>query len=207
MNLSAVLLTLLMALLLSGGCGRPRTDSDSNSPGASPARAVSSNKEDYPVFSNPDVGADPAVPAEQGGKGFTGVGWETNTNFGLIGDPHAVKGGVFRLYIGDFPGTLRLGGPEWPTTTNFAIGNDVYESLLTLDPTTLDYIPALASHWQISSDKMTFRFRMDPNARWSDGQAVTADDVVATWGFYTDKSLVDPAIAQFMKTERPVAES
>src|SRR5262245_5620340 len=198
-----------MALVLSAACGRPvpAPDSDSNSPVTASTSTVSLNKDDYPVFPNADAGADPAVPAEQGGKGFTGAGWETNPNFGLIGDPRAVKGGLLRLYINDFPGTLRLGGPEWPTTTNFAIGNDLYESLLTLDPTTLDYIPALASHWQVSPDKMTFRFRMDPNARWSDGQAVTADDVVATWSFYTDKNLVDPAIAQFMKTERPVAES
>ena len=178
-------LSLFIALVLASGCGRPQPapDADSNSPEAALNSAATLNKYAYPVFPNADAGADPAVPAEQGGKGFTGAGWETNTNFGLIGDPRAVKGGVFRLYISDFPGTLRLGGPEWPTTTNFAIGNDVYESLLTLDPTTLDYIPALASHWQVSSDQMTFRFRMDPNARWSDGQAVTADDVVATWGF------------------------
>src|SRR4030095_2250800 len=132
MKLFAVLLSLLMALGSSAGCSRPlpAPDSDStNSPGAAPTSAVSSNKDDYPVFPDADAGADPAVPAEQGGKGFTGAGWETNTNFGLIGDPHAVKGGVFRLFIGDFPGTLRLGGPEWPTTTNFAIANDVYESL------------------------------------------------------------------------------
>lgn len=29
------------------------------------------------------------------------------------------------MYINDFPGTLRLGGAEWPATTNFAIGNDI----------------------------------------------------------------------------------
>ena len=52
------------------------------------------NKDDYPVFPDADAGADPAVPADQGGKGFTGEGWETNTTFDLIGDPHAVKGGT-----------------------------------------------------------------------------------------------------------------
>ena len=41
-----------------------------------------------------------------------------------------------------------------------------YETLLGMHPTTLEYIPALATHWQISGDKMTFRFRLDPNARF-----------------------------------------
>ncbi len=54
-------------------------------------------------------------------------------------------------------------------------------------------MPALATHWQISPDKLTYRFRIDPNARWSDGQPVVADDVVATWKFVMDKGLQDPA--------------
>jgi microcin C transport system substrate-binding protein len=87
------------------------------------------------------------------------------------------------------------------------IANAVYENLLAVDPTTLDYIPVLATHWQISPDKMTFRFRMDPNARWSDGQPVVANDVVASWVFYTDKNLADPGGSQFTKIEKPVAES
>ena len=58
-----------------------------------------------------------------------------------------------------------------------------YESLLGVHPTTLEYIPALATHWQISPDKLTYRFRINPNARFSDGTPVTADDVVATWDF------------------------
>ena len=70
------------------------------------------DKNAYPVFPNADSGADPSVPAEQGGRGFTGEGWETNTDFDLIGDPRAVKGGVFREYQLDFPDTLRSERPR-----------------------------------------------------------------------------------------------
>jgi microcin C transport system substrate-binding protein len=77
-----------------------------------------------------------------------------------------------------------------------------------LHPNTLDYIPALATHWQISPDKLTFRYRLDPNARWADGQPVVADDVVATWTLMMDQGLQDPANALvFGKFEKPVAES
>jgi len=123
------------------------------------------NKDDYPVFPDADAGADPSVPAEQGGKGFKGEGWETNTNFDFIGDPHALKGGVLRDHVPDFPGTLRMEGPEWNTQLNYMIVTMVYEGLLSIHPTTLEYIPALATHWQISPDKLTFRFRINPNAR------------------------------------------
>src|SRR5262249_6784352 len=55
---------------------------------------------------------------------------------------------------------------------------------------------------------MTYRFRINPNARWSDRQPVTADDVVASWVFYTDKSLQDPTKSVHLtKLEKPVAES
>ena len=84
----------------------------------------------------------------------------------------------------------------------------VYESLLWLHPSTLEFIPALATHWQISPDSMTYRFRLNPNARWSDGKPVVADDVVATWDVFMDKGLQAPMDQlMFEKFEKPVAES
>jgi microcin C transport system substrate-binding protein len=175
---------------------------------AQPSMPVSSDKNAYPVFLDADAGADPSVPAEQGGKGFTGEGWETNTSFDLIGDPRAVKGGVLREYVLDFPGTLRIEGPESNTALNYMIGPMVYESLLTIHPTSLDYMPVLATHWQVSADRATYRFRLNPNARWSDGQPVVADDVVATWSFLMDKGLQSPSSQMvFSKFHKPVAES
>ena len=94
------IVSVLIAALVLGitGCGRssnPESGSSSTSP-VTRSGPVSLNKADYPVFPDADAGADPAVSAEQGGKGFTGKGWETNTDFDLIGDPRAIKGGVFR---------------------------------------------------------------------------------------------------------------
>src|SRR5262245_33161419 len=198
----------LVAMLCSCGGQSNHSPADSDSASVTRTSSVSMNKDDYPVFPDTDAGADPSVPAEQGGKGFSGQDWQTNTSFDLIGDPHAVKGGLYREYIIDFPGTLRMGGPEWNTYVNYMIANMMYETLLTLDPTTTDYIPSLATHWQISPDKMTFRFRLNPNARFSNGEPVTADDVVASWTLMSDKTLQDPALyTKFTKFEMPVAES
>src|SRR4029453_12901477 len=95
---AALLVATLLASACGGGTSREQQPQASNTP-AAPSRANASvNKNDYPVFPNADTGADPSVPAEQGGKGFKGDGWETNTDFDLIGDPNAVKGGVLRDY-------------------------------------------------------------------------------------------------------------
>jgi microcin C transport system substrate-binding protein len=205
---SALVAALAVSLTACGGSSQaPEVEAPPAATAASQA-PVSMNKNDYPVFPDPDAGADPSVPADEGGKGFTGAGWQTNTDFDLIGDPHAVKGGSFTQYYPDFPGTLRMFGPESNSQLNYIIQPMVYESLLSIHPTTLEYIPALATHWQISPDHMTYRFRIDPNARWSDGQPVTADDVVATWQFLMDKGLEDPTEElTFGKFEKPVAES
>ena len=197
-----------LALALGASCSRGTEEGAGRSGVEERTGPVSVDRNDYPVFPNADAGADPAVPAEQGGKGFTGEGWETNTDFDLVGDPHALKGGVFRDYLRDFPGTLRMQGPESNSFFNYSVTTMAYESLLGLHPTTLEFMPALATHWQVSDDKMTFRFRLNPNARFSDGQPVTAEDVVATFDFLMDPTLQSPSNQiTFGKIERPAAES
>ena len=202
---------LIGAIVLTVACGGGSAPlpASSGGPAATNRANASLDKNAYPVFANADAGADPSVPADQGGRGFTGEGWETNTDFDLIGDPRAVKGGVLRQAMYEYPGTLRLRGPEANTQFNYEIvGPLLYESLLNLHPTTLEFMPALATHWQISADRRDYRFRINPNARWSDGQAVVAADIVATWDLMMDKGMQDPS-AQLVygKFERPVAES
>jgi microcin C transport system substrate-binding protein len=206
---SSAIAALSCALVACGGGQQPPQAPAGAAPApAQTAAQVSLDKDSYPVFPNADEGADPAVPAELGGRGFTGEGWETNTDFDLIGDPRAVKGGVFRESTPSFPGTLRIEGPEANTQLNSMIGGMLYEGLLTIHPTTLAYIPVLATHWQISPDRATYRFRINPNARWSDGEPVVADDVIASWDLRMDKGLQDPSNELvFSKFERPVAES
>ena len=138
--------TALIACVLSvsvacGGGGGPEANRSGTTPagGGTPSNA-STDKNAYPVFPNADSGADASVPAEQGGRGFTGEGWETNTDFDLIGDPRAMKGGLFEMVTLEFPGTLRIYGPE-TTVLNYQMQTMVYESLLGLHPTTLDLCP------------------------------------------------------------------
>jgi microcin C transport system substrate-binding protein len=204
---SLFVLAALLATACGGGTGQQQQPQGSTASAPAASRAnVSMDKNSYPVFPDQDAGADPSVPADQGGKGFRGDGWETNTDFDLIGDPRAVKGGVFREYMLDFPNTMRIFGPD-VTAFNFQVQTMVYETLVGLHPTTLDYVPALASHWQISPDKSTYRFRIDPRAHFSNGDPVTAEDVVASFNFVMDKGLQERMSVYFTAFDKPVAES
>ena len=109
----ALSLSILSALLGAAGCSNS-TEAEFVMPDLRvPPEPVSIDKNDYPVFPDADAGADPAVPAEEGGARFTGEGWETNTDFDFIGDPRAVKGGTYREGMPNFPGTLaNCPGPE-----------------------------------------------------------------------------------------------
>ena len=204
----------LMAFLitLSAACGGgagPEAERAAATPaaGASPRANVSMDKNDYPVFPDADSGADPAVSAEDGGRGFTGEGWETNTDFDLIGDPRAIKGGSIQHDTLDVPGTLRMYGPD-TTVFNQFVHDLVFEHLLGTHPTTEEFIPALATHWQVSDDLSLYRFRLNPNARFSDGTPVTAEDVVASWDLIMDPNTQEPNLSSiFERYERPVAES
>lgn len=203
-----VLAITLVVAACGGGASNSQQSQTSNAAAPAASRAnVSMDKNSYPVFPDADAGADPSVPAEQGGKGFKGEGWDTNTTYDLIGDPRAVRGGTLREYQLDFPGSMRIYGPAVTAFNFYYIQSTVYENLLGLHPTTLDYIPALATHWQISPDKLTFRFRIDPNARFSNGEPVTAHDVVASFKFLMDKGLQERGQILFRTFETPVVES
>jgi len=119
------------------------------------------------------------------------LGYDTNIDYYNPGDPRAVKGGTFRTYTGTYPATFRTEGKA-VSRENQTIGGHVYQRLLSLDSKTFDYTPSIATHWKIEDDNQTFWFRIDPNARWSDGKPVIAKDVIATWKLMTDKGILAP---------------
>ena len=41
--------------------------------------------------------------------------------------------------------------------------------------------PGIAASWEISSDHRIYTFHLRPDARWSNGQPITAHDVIASW--------------------------
>ncbi len=161
-------------------------------------------------------GADPSVPAEMGGNGFEKIadslGYVTysapEADLPYFGDPRAKVGGEIHTTISRFPLTFRVMGQNSNFVENSMIQGMVYQSLLGTHPLNYDYVPQLASHWMIGADKMTFRYRIDPNARFADGKPVTSEDVVATWKLAMDETILDPSMQlTYGKLEQPVAIS
>jgi peptide/nickel transport system substrate-binding protein len=60
--------------------------------------------------------------------------------------------------------------------------NQIYSGLVRSDPTgqTNKIVPSLAERWTVSSDGKTYTFFLRPGLKFSNGQPVTADDVVWT---------------------------
>lgn len=58
------------------------------------------------------------------------------------------------------------------------IDNNVYETLITLDPQTLKPIPGIAKSWDVSEDGKTFTFKLATDHKFASGNPVRAEDVV-----------------------------
>ena len=52
----------------------------------------------------------------------------------------------------------------------------LFEGLVGQDPANLDPIPGAAESWEIAPDSLTYTFHLRPNLKWSDGQALEAED-------------------------------
>lgn len=55
------------------------------------------------------------------------------------------------------------------------------EGLVLKDPATLEIIPGVAERWEISADGLIYTFHLRADARWSNGDPVTADDFAWSW--------------------------
>lgn len=71
-----------------------------------------------------------------------------------------------------------------PITANEESSRGIYRLLFTAllgdDPNTEEILPGLAYAWTNSPDGKTWTFHLRKNLRWSDGQPITADDVLFT---------------------------
>jgi microcin C transport system substrate-binding protein len=120
-----------------------------------------------------------------------GLVWETNLDDPPFASPDAKRGGEFRTTVPSFPLTLRTIGPD---------SNDSFRAyllqgnvpLVGQHPNTLKFIPALATEWAFDPDGKTVYYRLDRNARWSDGMPVTADDFLFTRDLMRSKYIVAP---------------
>ena len=112
--------------------------------------------------------------------------WRDGSEQKEFADSRAVRGGTLRQFTPSTPPTLRRVGPN----ANNGFRGELYDNndfgLISSHPNTEETIPALATSWAMSADGMTAYFRLDPNAKFTDGQPITADDYFYT--FYFNRS-------------------
>lgn len=93
---------------------------------------------------------------------------------GIEGAPVPVPGGTLRLFM-EAPASLDPLDVE--SVYESIPVNQIFDPLVATD-TTLSVVPGLAEDWTISPDGKVYTFRLRTDARFSDGSAVEAEDVV-----------------------------
>jgi microcin C transport system substrate-binding protein len=129
--------------------------------------------------------------AQAGQKLPEDIQWLTNDSDPVYASSDAIKGGMLNTAILSFPMTFRTVGPDSNGSFRSAIlDNDL--SLINIHPNTLNIIPELATHWAFGKDKKSMYFKLNPNARWSDGKPVTGPDYAFTLEFMRSPHIVAP---------------
>ncbi|MCK5836932.1 MAG: ABC transporter substrate-binding protein, partial [Desulfobacula sp.] len=119
------------------------------------------------------------------------IQWLTNASDPVFSSKKAQKGGIFHSAITSFPMTFRVVGPDSNGSFRSAI-LDNQLSLINIHPNTGHILPELATHWAFGTDKKTMYFKLDTDARWSDGTPVTAWDYVYTLEFMRSEHIIAP---------------
>lgn len=107
----------------------------------------------------------------------------------LFGDDSSGDGGD-----GDGEGAASSGGHITIQATNFAhidpqsitfgmwlVQQGLLEGLVLQTPDGTDVRPGVAEDWEVSEDGITYTFNLNPEATWSNGETVTADDFAWTY--------------------------
>ncbi len=125
--------------------------------------------------------------------------WEDGSDLPEIGSPKAKKGGTIYGTIQDFPRTLRTVGPDsngrfrrYLLDHNAIRTAREHPNSTEIGPNGPRFYPGLAKEWAIDKGNQTVYVRLDPKARWSDGEPVTADDYLFMFFFFHSSYIKAP---------------
>lgn len=130
-----------------------------------------------------------ATPPAFADQMFPKSGWQDEPD--PLASVEAVAGGKIAIWLGPYPKSLNYYLDS--SSQSAQVFSALFESLLRRNSLNLEFEPALASRWSVSSDKRTFTFYLDKKARWSNGKPVTAYDVRFTYDtIMNPKNLTGP---------------
>ena len=99
--------------------------------------------------------------------------------YGSLGVVPGKSGGKMTLALGDSPQSFMYYGV---IDNNLGlVAQQLFDGLTEFNLDTYKIEPALAESWTISPDGKVYTFKLRQGVKWSDGQPLTADDVVFTY--------------------------
>src|SRR4051794_37781832 len=94
--------------------------------------------------------------------------------------PTGAKGRKTIVYCtSDAIRTLGVGEMSWMNDITAAMR--LWEGLVAYNPKNLKAVLGVAESWEITPDGKTYTFHLRANAKWSNGEPVTADDFIFAW--------------------------
>lgn len=129
-----------------------------------------------------------------------GLEWISNEDQPIFANLDAPKGGSVDYRINSFPLTLRTEGPD--SNGSFAgYTRGLFGSLMEMHPNTRVYVPYIATQWAFAGDDRTVYFKLNENAKWSDGEPLTADDFVFLKEFMMSEYIQAPWYNDYYSNE------
>lgn len=101
---------------------------------------------------------------------------EVEPFYGRVNVPRSQE---FRWSNGGLPQTFDPALAAAPPETD--VIRAMFEGLTDYDPKTLAPVPAVAERWEPTPDNLEWTFHLRRDARWSNGEPVTAKDFVNSW--------------------------
>jgi oligopeptide transport system substrate-binding protein len=113
----------------------------------------------------------------------------------LTSGPKLAGDQTLRVLLEDQPASLDPGQTQYPYET--AVLRAISEPLLKPLPGLTGVMPAAAQSFDVTGDGTVYVFHLRPNARYSDGAPVRAQDFVFAWRRLIDPRLASPSEAFF----------
>jgi len=96
---------------------------------------------------------------------------------------------------------LRPFGPEANHSFRSRLYDEIDVDLVELHPATNQPMPGIASEWAVSKDKRTVYFKVDPDATYSNGEKVNAEDFLTFIYVRVSNNVNNPYTKQFFKEQ------